>query len=122
MYKRQSLIRKVDTFYEPYRLKEEGVLLNWFDLTQPEGHFSLNDKISDLLANESAAHCVQDFLGVAMQSVQQGGQPESFMEMIGGFTLLRLCNLLVQMQPEGEKLTKQQLLQWNHALNRIVKP
>ena len=118
----ESLIRKVDTFYEPYRLKENGVLLNWFDLTQPEGHFSLNDKISDLLANEAAAHCVQDFLGTAMQAVQQGGQPESFMKMIGGFTLLRLCNLLVQMQPEDKKLTRQQLLQWNHALNRIAKP
>lgn len=114
---------KVDTFYEPYRLKEEGVLLNWFDLTQPEGYFSINDKISDLLANETAAQYVRDFLAPALRSAKQDVQRlDSFMDMIGGFTLLRLCNLLVQMQPEGEKLTPEQLIDCNRGLNDIVKP
>lgn len=35
----ESHIRKVDTFNEAYRLKEKGVVLNWFDITEPEGYF-----------------------------------------------------------------------------------
>ncbi|MEE1319990.1 MAG: glycoside hydrolase family 2 TIM barrel-domain containing protein [Acutalibacteraceae bacterium] len=45
----ESLIRKVDTFNESYRLKEKGAILNWFDITEVEGHLSLNDKMSDVL-------------------------------------------------------------------------
>jgi len=37
----------VDQFNVKYRLKEEGALFNWFDVTAPEGYFSLNDKIGD---------------------------------------------------------------------------
>lgn len=32
----ESKIRKVDTFNEEYRLKEEGEVLNWFDIDMPE--------------------------------------------------------------------------------------
>lgn len=118
----ESRICKADTFYEPYRLHEKGVLLNWFDITQPEGRFSLNDKIRDLLANGAAARYVRDFVDSAMRSLQQDGQQESFMNMVEGLTLLRMSDLLVQMQPEGKKLTKQQLLELNHTLNGIAKP
>ncbi len=92
------------------------------DVTQPEGRFSLNDKIRDLLADEAAARYVRDFLDSAMRSLQQDGQQESFMNMVEGLTLLRLSDLLVQMQPEGKKLTKQQLLELNDTLNGIAKP
>ena len=40
----ESVLRKVDGFNEKYRLKEKGALLNWFDVTAPDGYFSLNDK------------------------------------------------------------------------------
>lgn len=92
------------------------------DVTQPEGRFSLNDKIRDLLADEAAARYVRDFVDSAMRSLQQDGQQESFMNMVEGLTLLRLSDLLVQMQPEGKKLTKQQLLELNDTLNGIAKP
>ncbi|MBQ8149714.1 MAG: glycoside hydrolase family 2 protein, partial [Clostridia bacterium] len=45
----ESVIRKVDTFNEEYRLKEEGAVLNWFDVTTREGHLCLNDKMSEVL-------------------------------------------------------------------------
>jgi len=49
----ESKIRKVDTFNEEYRLKEEGEVLNWFDIDMPEGYFNINDKIGDIMkANE----------------------------------------------------------------------
>ena len=47
----ESRIRKVEVFNEAYRLKEKNAILNWFDITEPEGYFSLNDKISDIMAN-----------------------------------------------------------------------
>ena len=52
-----SLIRKVETFNESYRLKEKGAILNWFDITAPEGYFSLNDKLSDIMAAPRAWRC-----------------------------------------------------------------
>ena len=47
-----SMIRKVEVFNEAYRLREKGAILNWFDITAPEGYFSLNDKLSDIMASE----------------------------------------------------------------------
>jgi beta-galactosidase len=49
-YRDESLIRKVDTFNEEYRLKEKGAILNWFDIDAPEGYLSLNDKMSDVIS------------------------------------------------------------------------
>ena len=43
-------IRKVDVFNEEYRLKETGDVLNWFEITTPEGYLSINDKVSDIAA------------------------------------------------------------------------
>lgn len=45
----ESHIRKVDTFNEEYRLKEKGAVLNWFDITEVEGCYSLNDTIEDIM-------------------------------------------------------------------------
>ena len=46
----ESIIRKVDTFNEDYRLKEQNAVLNWFDITEKDGFFCLNDKIGDILS------------------------------------------------------------------------
>ena len=43
-------IRKVDKMNEDYILKEKGAVLNWFDVNAPEGRFSLNDKLSDIMS------------------------------------------------------------------------
>ena len=32
-------IRKVKTFNEAYRLVDKGAVLNWFDVTEPEGFY-----------------------------------------------------------------------------------
>ena len=49
----ESFIRKVDTFNEAYRLVEQGAVLNWFDIEEREGYFSLNDKMGDIMATLS---------------------------------------------------------------------
>lgn len=47
--KDESVINKVEKFDESYRMREKTAILNWFDITAPEGYFSLNDKIEDIL-------------------------------------------------------------------------
>ncbi|MDO4331401.1 MAG: glycoside hydrolase family 2 TIM barrel-domain containing protein [Eubacteriales bacterium] len=120
----ESRIRKVDTFNEEYRLKEKGAILNWFDITAPEGYFSLNDKMSDILASEAGRGL---FAGM-MAAISQGGEGgakaagfemnEGMMQMMGGFTVLRLTSML---GTAGIKMTKEQLLLMNAELNKIPK-
>ncbi len=118
-----SVINKVATFNEAYRLKEKGAILNWFDITAPEGYFSLNDKMGDIMKNEQG----RVILGGLMQGMManmRGGKAmgfeinEGMMKMMEGFTLVRMANL---MGTAGVKVTKEQLLGLNEQLNQIKK-
>ena len=119
--KDESFIRKVDTFNEDYRLKEKGAVLNWFDITAPEGYFSLNDKLSEIMKAEEGRGLFAALMGQMMQGTGNGGMemPAGMMEMMGGFTVLRLCSL---MGAANVKVTKEQLLGLNAQLNQIKKP
>ncbi len=123
----ESLIRKVETFNEAYRLKEKGAVLNWFDITEREGYFSLNDKLGDIL---KAPEGMMMFAGMMKNFIGSGdgeGKPgfagfelnEGMMQMVGGFTVIRLTSLL---GTAGIDLTKEQLLGINAQLNQIKKP
>ena len=132
----ESKIRKVDTFNEEYRLKEQGAILNWFDIDAPEGRFSLNDKISDIM------ECLPGkiwFLGVGLKLKKKmkaskkgsekksggfdvdlkGGSGGGMMQMLGGFSVLRLTSMVGMM---NISFTKEELLKMNKQLNRIRKP
>ena len=115
----ESEIRKVDVFNEDYRLKEKGAILNWFDITQVEGHFSLHDKLSDIMENPEGARL---FAGMIKQMM--GGKAMGFemtpemMKMMGSFTVIRLTSLL---GAANVKLTKEELLELNRKLNEIKK-
>ncbi len=123
-YKDSSFIRKVEEFNPDYRLREKGAVLNWFDITEVDGYFSLNDKLSDIVqCPEGAAF----FKGMASQmmkglgntqvdSEQMGGM---MMQMMGSFTVLRLTSL---MGAANIKFSKEQLLGINAQLNKIKKP
>ena len=123
----ESFIRKVDTFNEAYRLREKGAILNWFDITEVEGYFSLNDKISDVMAVPEG-----QALFAGMMKQMMGGRGEDakieamgfemtpeMMQMMGGFTIVRLSGMLGMMNIE---VTKEQLLGLNAMLNQIKKP
>lgn len=119
----ESCIRKVDAFNEDYRLKEKGAILNWFDITEPEGYYSLNDKISDIIKTEEGKKL---FLGMmdGIMSQMGGGDGEKsaagqdkLMQMMGGFTVIRMMNLMGT--AGGGKLTKEMLLGLNAQLNQI---
>lgn len=120
----ESMIRKVDVFNEDYRLKEKGAVLNWFDITAPEGFYSLNDKISDIMKTPEGGKVFREIMEIMMPSNSENKglvdaqQMESMMGMMGGFTVLRLTNLL-GVAGNGTKLTKEQLLDLNARLNTI---
>ena len=117
----ESVIKKVDTFNESYRLKEKGAILNWFDITEKEGYFSINDKMSDIMANEGGrellSKLMSSFMGEKKEAMGFKLNPE-MMQMMGGFTVVRLCNMLGTM---NVKVTKEQLLGLNAMLNTIKK-
>ena len=133
----ESIIRKVDTFNEDYRMKEEGAVLNWFDITEPAGRFSLNDKISDIMASKLGKLW---FIGLGLKLKKKmdankkkskgeksggfdvdlsGAGGSGIMEMLGGFSVLRLSGMMGMM---NISFTKEELLKMNKQLNRIRKP
>ena len=116
----ESFIRKVEVFNEAYRLKEEGAILNWFDIDAPEGYFSLNDKMSDIIVNPAGQALFGQLMG-GMAGKKAGGFEinEGMMAMMGGFTVLRLITLAGGMM--DMKFDKEQLLALNAQLNQIKK-
>ena len=120
----ESLILKVKKFNEEYRLKEKGAVLNWFDVEEPEGYFSLNDKIGDIMATQEGKLLFAEFFEGLTKNASHGGMmsemeltPE-MMQMMGGFTVLRMTSL---MNVGGLTTTKEQLLALNERLNQIKK-
>ena len=123
--KDESIIRKVDTFNEEYRLKEEGAILNWFDVEEPAGRLSLNDKVGVVLSTFRGKLL---FIKL-MKSMMGGGKKQKvagfemtpdMMTMMNGFTVLRLITMAGGMM--NAKFTKEDLLALNKKLNKIRKP
>ena len=121
----ESRIVKVDTFNEAYRLREKGAVLNWFDITEVDGCFSLNDRLRDIMAVPEG----QQLMATMMKELLTRGGKDSLMagfemtpallEMMGGFTVLRMTSL---MGAANVKMTREELLGLNEKLNRIRKP
>ncbi len=121
--KDSSVIRKVEKFNEAYRLREKSAILNWFDVTVVDGYLSINDKMSDIIATpEGGALFAQMFSAMLPKQgdTLMGGfeMNESMMQMMGGFTFLRLAGMIGMM---GINFTKEQLLGINAQLNKIKK-
>ena len=123
----ESLIRKTETFNEAYRLREKGAVLNWFDITAPEGYYSLNDKLSEIVKSAEGRTVVQELMSGVMSRMGGGNEGETeaslqnaekMMEMMGSFTVIRLMNL---MGAAGPGLTKEEMLAVNERLNQIKK-
>jgi len=124
----ESVIRKVETFNEDYRLKEKGAILNWFDIDEKEGYLSLNSKMSDVLATWRGKMMFMKLMGRMMGGNKKDGKVKAagfevgpeMMAMMGGFTVLRLFTLMGGMA--DVKFTKEELLALNKKLNRIRQP
>ncbi len=126
--KDESNIRKVEEFNEDYRLREEGAILNWFDITAPDGRLSLNDKMSDVISTFRGKMLFAKLMGKMLGGGEKGEKKKAagfdvtpeMMAMMGGFTVLRLVTMAGGMM--DVKFTKEDLLDLNKKLNKIRKP
>lgn len=116
----ESHLRKVETFNENYRLKEQGAVLNWFDVTAPEGCYSLNDKLGDIQKCDEAKAVLVDVLKQMPQTGNGFSPNAQMMDMVNGFTVIRFLNMVSPML--STPLTKEQMLEVNARLNSIKKP
>ena len=134
-YTDEGTIRKVDEMNMDYVLREKGAVLNWFDVDAPEGRYSLNDKLSDIMASfRGKLWFVR--LGLKLKKKMNAGKKNKdekksggfdvdlkadsgLMQMMGGFTVLRLSSMMGMM---NISFTKEELLKMNKQLNRIRKP
>ena len=122
----ESEIHKVDKFNEAYRLKEKGAVLNWFDITAPEGYFSLNDRIDAIMTNPEGAKVLGELFKVAVAHSQMAKKDDNgemslspaMMKMMGSFTCIRLVGMMGVM---GGNADKEGLLAVNAQLNKIKK-
>ena len=123
----EGIIRKVDTFNEEYRLKEEGAVLNWFDVEEKPGRLSLNSKVGDVLGTFRGKLLFIKLM-TKMMGGKKGGKAKvagyemtpDMMSMMNGFTVLRLLTMAGGMM--GAKFTKEDLLKLNKQLCRIKAP
>ena len=131
----EGTIRKVDKMNMDYVLVEKGAVLNWFDIDAPEGRFSLNDKISDImlswrgklwfarvglkLKKKMSANKKGEKKSGGFEVDLKDGSGSGIMQMLGGFSVLRLSSMMGMM---NISFTKEELLKMNKQLNRIKKP
>ena len=124
----KSFINKVEEFNEAYRMQEKGAILNWFDITAPEGYLSLNDKMGDVMATIQGKMIFMGLLKKFMPKGEDGKKPsamgfeidDSMIKMMEGFTVLRLLSMASGML--NIEITKEELLDLNAKLNKIRKP
>ncbi len=122
----KSMIRKVDKPNEDYILKDGGMVLNWFEIDAPEGYFSLNDKLGDIARSPDGQKWLSAFMGRlrAQAEHNSGGNfagfemNEGMIQMMMGFTVIRMSGMLGMMNIE---FTKSELLELNKNLNKIKK-
>ena len=127
-YTDESVINKVDVFNEDYRLKEEGAILNWFDIEEKPGRLSLNSKMSDVISTFRGKLLFMKLMGKMLGGKKKGEKPKpmgfevtpEMMSMMGGFTVLRLLTMAGGMM--DVKFTKEDLLALNRKLSRIRQP
>ena len=129
-----AVIRKVDTPNEDYIMKEEGQVINWFEINTPDGYFSINDTIGDIMSTFRGKIAMLKF--VLMLKNMMGGNKDgeekkggvmagfsitpamlkNIYGMAKGFTIKRVFSML------GNGFTKEQILDINAQLNKVKKP
>ena len=116
---------------------ETGDVLNWFDITAPEGYLSINDRLDVVMKHPRAmilfAGLMKDLqkqkakedkakgiaskgAGMDMSSMMKN---EDMMKMMGAFTVKRMFSMLgtAGLPP----VSKEQILKINSKLNKIKK-
>ena len=134
-------IRKVDTPNEAYIMKEEGQVINWFEITTPDGYLSINNTIGDIMATFGGKIVMIKFLlmlknamGSKKKETDDGEKKDmgvagsmttgvkispamikNVYAMAKGFALKRVFSML------GGTFSKEEILELNAKLNKIKK-
>ena len=114
-------LRKVAVFNEAYRLKEQGPVLNWFDIIQPDGFCSVNDTLDEIMATEEGAAYVHDMLVRLMGERAEVMIASPTFSMIRTFTVMRIFQTPRILGGEDKVPTRDVMLQINAELNTIPK-
>ena len=128
-------IRKVDEPNEAYIMKEEGSVINWFEINTPDGRFSINDTIGDILSTTGGKIAAVK-IGLKVKKALSSGKDgkaevagfdtsgikinksmlKGLYDMASGFTVKRVFSMI-----GGGKFTKEQILEINAILNKVKK-
>lgn len=123
----ESVIKKVEAFNEAYRMKEEGAVINWFEINTPPGYYSVNDTIGDIISTFKGKIFALKLVKILKKSLSASSGDKNGMsvagvkinktmiEMAKGFTLKRALMML------GGKVSKEDILRINDMLNKIKK-
>ena len=129
----ESKIKKVETFNEDYRMKEEGGVINWFEIDTPAGYLSINDTLGDIMKPfKGKIVIVKTALKLKKAFSDNSDKPKekdkkkkasisgfdinkTMIEMAKGFTIKRILMMI------GGKMSKEDILEINRALNKIKK-
>lgn len=131
-------LEKVETFDESYRMKEEGGVINWFEISTPQGYFSINDTIGSVMSTFRGKLFMLKLAKVLLSSLLGNKSDEkkpkekkpktkgisvmgfslnrTMLDLAKGFTVKRVFVML------GGNFTKEQILDVNASLNKIKKP
>ena len=134
-----ATINKVDTPNEAYIMKEEGQVINWFEISTPDGYLSINNTIGDIMSTFGGKMVMLKFV-MMLKDAMSGGKKDKDGEekkggggviggfkvtpamlkniygMAKGFTIKRACSML------GGALSKEQILEINAKLNKVKAP
>ena len=124
----ESVIKKVAEFNEAYRLKEEGAVINWFEIETPTGYYSINDTLGDIMSTFRGKLFIlktaKSLLG-GKKEPKDGKKKDAtvagftinktMIEMAKGFSLKRVIMMV------GKDMTKEEILAINAKLNKIRK-
>lgn len=123
----ESVIKKVEAFNEAYRMKEEGAVINWFEINTPPGYYSVNDTIGDIISTFKGKIFALKLVKILKKSLSASSGDKNGMSVVGvkinktmiemakGFTLKRALMML------GGKVSKEDILKINDMLNKIKK-
>ncbi len=135
-----ATINKVDTPDESYIMKEEGAVINWFEIDTPTGYCSVNDTIGDIMnCFMGKAALLIVLLRYIVPSLKKGSSTDddnsngkkekkkkaevmgfsinkTMIELAKGFSVKRVFMMI------GGQFTKEDILNINKLLNKVKKP
>ena len=124
----EIVIRKVEVPNENYIMKDSHLVLNWFDVTEPEGRLSLNSMVEEVNACPEGRQLLKNMFLTGIPDAEKDRLLDLLIAEYGLFTVLRLAGTpglfaWSDVAPEGESyetlLTKETLLDYNRRLNQI---